>query len=115
MERMILASSNEGDTILDPFFGSGTTLRVCQQLNRKCIGFEMNPEYIELTKNRLIQPFKGFDSVDPRMERVPLNLPKTEIREPYLHNHVHWFLKNHEDSIKNFNQSVKQIYGEKWL
>jgi len=115
MERMILASSNEGDTILDPFFGSGTTLRVCQQLNRKCIGFEMNPEYIELTKNRLIQPFKGFDSVDPRMERVPLNLTKTEIREPYLHNHVHWFLKNHEDSIQNFNQSVKQIYGEKMV
>lgn len=33
-ERMILASSNEGDTILDPFSGSGTALRVCQNLNR---------------------------------------------------------------------------------
>ena len=33
-ERMILASSNEGDTVLDPFSGSGTALRVCQNLNR---------------------------------------------------------------------------------
>src|SRR5690606_27867349 len=39
IERMVLASSNEGDIVLDPFSGSGTTLRVCQQLNRKAIGF----------------------------------------------------------------------------
>ena len=38
IERMILASSDEGMTVLDPFSGSGTTLRVCQQLHRKAIG-----------------------------------------------------------------------------
>ena len=37
-ERMILASSNEGDLVLDPFLGSGTLLRVCQNINRNAIG-----------------------------------------------------------------------------
>jgi len=45
IERMVLASTNENSTVLDPFSGSGTTLRVCQQLNRNCIGFELNPDY----------------------------------------------------------------------
>ena len=50
IERMVLASSKEGDLVLDPFSGSGTTLRVCQQLNRKCIGLELNAEYVKMTK-----------------------------------------------------------------
>ena len=71
-ERMILASSNEGDSILDPFVGSGTTLRVCQQLNRNCIGIDINPDYVEMAKKRLAEPFNGFDSIDDRMKRIPI-------------------------------------------
>lgn len=73
-ERMILASSNEGDTVLDPFVGSGTTLRVCQQLGRNCIGIDINPDYVDMSKRRLSEPFGGFDSFDERMKRVPNNL-----------------------------------------
>jgi len=76
IERMVLASSDEGDYVVDPFAGSGTTLRVCQQLQRKCDGIEINPEYIFLIKNRLNKNFEGFDSIDPRMERVPRDLPE---------------------------------------
>lgn len=47
-ERMILASSNEGDTILDPFSRSGIALKVSQNLNRNCIGIELNPEYVKM-------------------------------------------------------------------
>ena len=90
IERMILASSDKGDVVLDPFSGSGTTLRVCQQLERNGIGFELNPEYVEMTKNRLAEPFDGFDSLDPRMERVPNDLRKPEIRDAYLANHIDW-------------------------
>jgi len=50
IERMVLASSNIGDNILDPFCGSGTTLRVCQQLDRNCTGIEINSTYTEMTK-----------------------------------------------------------------
>jgi site-specific DNA-methyltransferase (adenine-specific) len=78
IERMVLASSNEGAYVLDPFAGSGTTLRVCQQMNRHCTGIESNPEYVKLIENRLSQPFSGFDSVDPRLNRTPFNLPKNQ-------------------------------------
>jgi len=67
IERMVLASSDEGDLVVDPFSGSGTTLRVCQQLFRRAIGIEINPEYVSSTKNRLGIEFSGFDSVDPRV------------------------------------------------
>lgn len=76
IERMVLASSDEGDLVLDPFAGSGTTARVCQQLGRQCIAIESNHEFISQIKERLKQPFAGFDSIDPRMERVPQGLRK---------------------------------------
>lgn len=113
IERMVLASTNENDTVLDPFSGSGTTLRVCQQLNRNCIGFELNPDYVEMTKERLTKPFTGFDSIDPRMERVPNDLNDSSIREEYLNNHVDWFLKNHNGAKENFYKEVKNKYGGK--
>jgi DNA modification methylase len=45
--------SNESDTVLDPFLGSGTTMKVARDLKRNCIGIEIDPKYIEMTKNRL--------------------------------------------------------------
>jgi len=111
IERMVLASSDAGDIVLDPFSGSGTTMRVCQQLNRNGIGFELNPEYIEMTQLRLSEPFNGFDSIDPRIERVPNDLRKPEIRDKYLANHVNWFLKNHANAIDVFTKAVKEKYG----
>jgi len=111
IERMVLASSNEGDTVLDPFAGSGTTLRVCQQLNRNILGIELNPNYVSMIEARLSKPFTGFDSIDPRMSRVPLDLRKREIRTEYLKNHVRWFLKNHDNSIDQFKETVEKTYG----
>jgi hypothetical protein len=111
IERMVLASSDEGDIVLDPFFGSGTTLRVCQQLNRNCVGIELNPEYVEMTKKRLSKDFLGFDSVDPRMARVPRDLRREDIRQTYLANHREWFLNHHQNSIQKFEASVEELYG----
>ena len=45
LERIILASSNKGDIVLDPFSGSFTTCKVALDLGRKCIGIELNPDY----------------------------------------------------------------------
>lgn len=113
MERMILASSNENDLVVDPFSGSGTTLRVCQQLNRHCIGIELNEIYVEMTKKRLAEDFTGFDSIDPRMERVPYDLNDEKIREEYLSNHIEWFLKNHNGAKDAFYAEVEKKYGKK--
>lgn len=112
IERMVLASSDEGDLVVDPFSGSGTTLRVCQQLNRRAIGIEINPDYVSRTKDRLAMEFTGFDSVDPRMERVPLDLRRTDVREKYLENHKKWFLQHHENAVKKFEESVSLLYGQ---
>jgi site-specific DNA-methyltransferase (adenine-specific) len=113
IERMVLASSKEGDLIIDPFAGSGTTLRVCQQLNRNCIGIELNPEYIKLINNRLNRPFIGFDSIDERMERVPNDLNDKNIRNEYYENHKKWFLKFHPNAIGLFEEEFKKKYGNK--
>ena len=112
IERMILASSNKGDQVVDPFAGSGTTLRVCQQLKRNCLGFELNADYVELTKKRLSEPFAGFDSTDPKMERVPNDLNDSEIREEYIQNHVDWFLKNHDNARDEFYKKVQNKHSK---
>lgn len=112
IERMVLASSNKKNLVLDPFSGSGTTLRVCQQLDRDCIGIELNQEYVEMTKKRLDEPFTGFGSVDPKMERIPSDLNDKTIRENYLKNHEQWFLKNHEESVKNFREKAQKKYNK---
>lgn len=52
LERIILASSNEGDIILDPFAGSGTTGIAAKRLKRRFIGIEIEKEYIEIIKKR---------------------------------------------------------------
>ena len=53
IERIIKASSNEGDVVADYYLGSGTTAVVCKELNRNFIGCDINPKAIEITKARL--------------------------------------------------------------
>ncbi len=55
IERIVRASSNEGDIVLDPFSGVGTTFVVCKKLKRNYIGFELNPDYIAIAKERVRQ------------------------------------------------------------
>ena len=51
--NLIINSSNEGETILDPFMGSGTTGVACQHLNRNFIGIELDENYFNIAKNRI--------------------------------------------------------------
>ena len=53
IRRFVLASTNEGDVVADYYLGSGTTAKVCQELNRNFIGCDINPKAIEITKARL--------------------------------------------------------------
>ena len=56
--RVILSSTNAGDLVLDPFFGSGTTGAVAKRLHRSWIGIEREEKYIEMAQRRI-------DAVDP--------------------------------------------------
>ena len=49
----VLAGSDPGDWVLDPFFGAGTVGVVCERLGRRCVGIEINPEYVALARERL--------------------------------------------------------------
>ncbi len=60
--RIILASTMPGDTVLDPFAGSGTTLVVAHQIERNSIGIEIDPEYIKIIEERL-KRLRTADSV----------------------------------------------------
>jgi adenine-specific DNA-methyltransferase len=55
ISQLCLVSSRKGDTIIDPFMGSGTTLRAAKDLNRKAIGIEIEEKYCEISAMRMQQ------------------------------------------------------------
>ncbi len=65
--RCILLGSREGDTILDPFSGSGTTGIAANELNRRAILIELNPTYAETSKERAA-------SIQPRLQSLAVNV-----------------------------------------
>ena len=54
LERIIIASSNKGDVVLDPFLGSATTTLMAKRLGRKWIGIEKDDNYIKIAKKRML-------------------------------------------------------------
>ncbi|MFX0080187.1 MAG: DNA-methyltransferase [Candidatus Hodarchaeota archaeon] len=66
LNRIISSSSNEGDWVLDPFVGSGTTGIVCSILNRKFIGIDSNKEYLDVAIKRFKDPRKGSQLYSPK-------------------------------------------------
>ena len=77
LERIILIGTKEGDTILDPFMGSGTTGVVAKRYNRNFIGIEINPEYFKWAKDRIektevkISLFSDFEN-PAKQTKIPL-------------------------------------------
>lgn len=59
IDRIIKCSSNEGDVILDPFMGSGTTAETALRNGRKVIGFEIDPSYVEIAGRRIESYFEA--------------------------------------------------------
>ena len=61
LRRIILSCTDEGDTVLDPFVGSGTTSAVAKYYGRNSIGIEVDKKYLEVIKNRLNEKQKTID------------------------------------------------------
>lgn len=72
LERVILASSNIGDVVLDPFFGTGTTGAVAKKLGRQWIGIERDTEYVRVANKRI-------EAVVPKPEQ-PVVVVKRKLR-----------------------------------
>ncbi len=74
LERVIRASSNPGDVVLDPFFGTGTTGAVAKRLGRRWIGIEREAAYIEVAQARIdsvVPEPQEPPAADARSERIP--------------------------------------------
>lgn len=52
VSQLIKTWSNEGEVVIDPFLGSGTTLIACEELNRRCFGADIEPKYVAMTLER---------------------------------------------------------------
>ncbi len=92
LNRIIKASSNEGDTVLDPFCGCATTCVAAEVLHRKWIGIDISPKALELVKTRLGREvlgegkvFKGEvvhrTDIPHRIDIPRITLSDTEIRK----------------------------------
>ena len=64
IEPMILAGCPKGGTVLDPFFGAGTTGLVCDRLQRDCIGIDLNPNYAKMACDRVTNDAPLFAEVN---------------------------------------------------
>jgi len=74
LHRVILAASNEGEVVLDPFFGSGTTGAVAKRLRRRFIGIEKEEAYVAVARDRLksVRPLgEEVASVTPSRREAP--------------------------------------------
>lgn len=84
LERIINASTNEGDIVLDPFCGCGTAIAVAQRLNRRWIGIDITHLAVALMKHRLHDMFG--DKVQYKVVGEPVSLPDAKAlaeNDPY--------------------------------
>jgi len=87
LERIILLGSREGDIILDPFMGSGTTGVVAKKLKRNFIGFEINKKYFEIAKKRIEKTESNHElfNVKPSLKTVdPRKTPFFDLSQQTL-------------------------------
>jgi len=71
IERLVKNSSKEGDSILDPCLGSGTTLEACMRTNRNCMGIEISHDWEELYRKRLKKDIVKLDAYVSDSEQSP--------------------------------------------
>ncbi len=98
LRRVILSSSHEGDLILDPFSGSGTTCAVAKKLNRKSIGIEKEVEYIKISEKRLaaIEPneFKHLRIAEPEKTKIKRVSMGQLVKADYIQENQTIYTKN---------------------
>jgi len=74
--KCIKLFTHEGELILDPFVGSGTTSLAAQDLNRNAVGFDLKKEYVELARSRLIQTRLSNETQQIAIQDDAHNIPK---------------------------------------
>lgn len=81
LERIITSSSNEGDVVLDPFCGCGTTVNVAQRLGRRWVGIDISPTAVNLMHRRIVKSTSG--QCRPTMEGLPVSEAELKDLKPF--------------------------------
>ncbi|MBT9165025.1 MAG: DNA adenine methyltransferase YhdJ [candidate division WS2 bacterium] len=82
LERIIKASSNEGDLVLDPFCGCGTAMAVAHRLKRKWVGIDISPTAIGLVEERL-EKLGAYKGKDFEVIGMPTTIAELRVLEPF--------------------------------
>ena len=108
-----------GDTVLDPFLGSGTTSLVARNLNRNSIGYEINEEYLAVIKKRLklmeanVSQEQILEIVKQRRARI--NVPKEIDDLPYVFKDPVKFDKKVDPKTQRFGSKIDSASDDKHI
>ncbi len=117
LKRVILSSSSEGNLVLDPFSGSGTTCAVAKKLNRKSVGIEKEEKYIKISKKRLEDieqnNFKHLRIVEPEKN----TLSRVSMQELLIKNYIKigqkfWTKNKKHSAVVLSDGSIKNGVGK---
>jgi len=75
LERIVLASTKEGDWVLDPFCGCGTTVAVAERLNRKWIGIDISMQAVNVILNRMTY---HYPDIDIKIDGIPMDFESAQ-------------------------------------
>lgn len=105
LERIIEASSNPWDTVLDCFMGSGTTCAVAQRLGRKWIGCDINTGAIQTTTKRLLKVVEEQrKTLESQNSAIPLAFKVHQVNEYNI-------FKNKDEGIEAYKSILLEAYG----
>ena len=111
LKGLIEKYSKEGDTVLDPFLGSGTTSLAARNLNRNSVGYEMNPDFIPFIEKKLeVKQGNIFDTDYEFLVQDKLNADfKNEINDlPYVFKDFHKFDKKTDPKKLQYGSKIDQ-------
>jgi site-specific DNA-methyltransferase (adenine-specific) len=114
--RLIKMFSFIGDTVLDPFLGSGTTSISAKKLNRNSVGYEINPEFIPFIKRKL--NIEQGDIYNTRYEFITQKNIKTDYKKeinelPYIFKDFHSFDKKTDPKKLQFGSKIDKDSGNR--
>ncbi|MEI8133094.1 MAG: site-specific DNA-methyltransferase, partial [Leptolinea sp.] len=109
IERLVLSLTNEGDWVLDPFMGVGTSIVAATRHNRRCAGAEVVPKYIKLAQNRINEEINGTLKTRPMNKPIynPIQAGNSMTISP-------WSIEQKKEQLVLLEKPTKgQEYGEK--
>lgn len=102
---MLEAFTSPGQTVLDPFLGSGTTLKVANGMDRKGIGFELNSDFSELIEKRIVEEFETPDWKNLDILHSSTMVPgSNKVRKAHLKNKSEVLVNSKKSLSENSNQ-----------